>query len=146
MEFGLIIGYIGPLQLVTTDNYNNFTSFCTLLFIVTCTMSSQSSLGALWQRLPIFHVQRLLSSLVGVYLTTNLVLLHSGLQQLGLLRLSHLCQGQLSATTSDGSVSQLLAADSRIYCSVAGFPARAQDLLRLGLSRTACLQTRLLLH
>jgi hypothetical protein len=42
----------------------------------------------------------------------DLALLCSVLQQWGLLRLPHLCQGWLPAMTSDGSVSQLLTADS----------------------------------
>jgi hypothetical protein len=108
-------------------------------------MSSQSSLGAVWQWLPSFRVQWSLSLLTGVYLTSNLALLHSGLQQWGLLCLSHLYQGQLSVMISDGSLSQLLTADSRLYCSVTGLLDRAQDPLKVGLSQTACFQTQLLL-
>jgi hypothetical protein len=50
-------------KLVTTDNYNSFTSSHILLFIVVLNESSQSSLGTALQWLLNFFVQRLLSLL-----------------------------------------------------------------------------------
>jgi hypothetical protein len=46
--------------------------------------------------------------------TTNMALLRKYLQQWGLLHLPRLRQGRPSASTSDGSVSQLLTIDSRL--------------------------------
>jgi hypothetical protein len=69
---------------------------------------------------------QLLTSLAGMYLTTNSALLYNGLQQLG-YSTSKPLQG---AMTSDGSVPQLLTADSRPYCSEKAEVRRNSGTLR----------------
>jgi hypothetical protein len=59
------------VQLVSTINYSAIDDSHTLLYTVAHTKSSMSSLGVAGQRLLSFRVQRLLSSLAGVYLTTH---------------------------------------------------------------------------
>jgi hypothetical protein len=52
MGFGLVIGFIGLLQLVTTNGYSVIASSHALKFALTRTKYSISSLGVAWQRIP----------------------------------------------------------------------------------------------
>jgi hypothetical protein len=46
MRFGLVIGFIEPLQNVTTSNYSTIANSYTLLFTAARTMSFQSALSS----------------------------------------------------------------------------------------------------
>jgi hypothetical protein len=79
MGFGLAIGFIGLLQIVTTIYYSAITNSHTLQFTTACTKSSHSTVsyrlsGNGFQHCSFltFCVQRLLSSLAGGYLTSLL--------------------------------------------------------------------------
>jgi hypothetical protein len=52
MGFGLVIGFIGLLQLITTNDYSVIASSHALKFTITRPNSSISSLGFAWQRIP----------------------------------------------------------------------------------------------
>jgi hypothetical protein len=52
MWFGLIIGFIEHLQIVTTSNYSDITNSHSLRFTMACTKAAQSavpSLAIAWQ-------------------------------------------------------------------------------------------------
>jgi hypothetical protein len=47
MGFGLVIGFIANLQIVTTSNYSAIANSHTLQFTTACTKSSQSAVSSL---------------------------------------------------------------------------------------------------
>jgi hypothetical protein len=110
--------FLQHLQIVTTSNYSDISNSNTLQLTIACTMSSQSAVSSpvvAWWRISTMYYASMLTFLpAGDYAINNSELLHNDLQNRGLLRAPYLCQGQPSATTSDGLAPQLLTTDSRL--------------------------------
>jgi hypothetical protein len=69
---GLVIGFIGRLQLVATGNHIAIANSRALLFTIAHTKSSQYSLGVAWQRMSTMSSVSAHTSLPGGYhLTTG---------------------------------------------------------------------------
>jgi ABC-type transport system involved in cytochrome c biogenesis permease component len=105
---------LGGCRLVTTDSqihtfYSSLHHALSLLSLPVFTGCLITASKAVVSSYSVFT-----SLLAGDYLTTNGALLRNVLQPWGLLCLPRLHQGRLSATTSDGSIFQLLTADSRL--------------------------------
>jgi hypothetical protein len=119
----LVIRFNERLQNVTTNNYDSLTELHTPKITVTTAYikSSQFAMSSpvvAWWQIPTMSSTSMLTFLLASNcLTTNSALLHNDLQQWGLLHLPRLHQGRMSAATSNGSVSQLLTADSQLLTS-----------------------------
>jgi hypothetical protein len=65
--FGLVIGFIGLLKLVTTNSYSSIANSHGLLLTMAHTKSSMSSLGVAWQWIPTMSSVSMLMSLPAGY-------------------------------------------------------------------------------